>query len=179
MRTACRGCTIVFVLLMLAGVPPALGQSSTATGSITVYFSPQDRPGDAVVRAFTSARREILVAIYEFTETQIADALVAASQRHVDVWLLMDQSVSHDRGSQSYGMAQIFGSHARIRAGIGGASGILHDKFAVVDEARVLTGSFNWTYSAEDRNWENLVIIDSASVAQAYAREFHHIWDAP
>ncbi len=179
MRAVLRSSAIVFVLIVGASAPPVLGQSATATGSLSVYFSPQDRPGDAVVRAFTSARREILAAIYEFTETQIADALVAASRRHVDVWLLMDESVSRDRGSQAFRLAQTFGSHARIRAGISGASGILHDKFAVVDDTRVLTGSFNWTYSAEDRNWENLVIIESVPVAQAYAREFHHIWDAP
>lgn len=178
-RSVSRWVCILLVLCVVNSAPPALGQSATAPGTVTVYFSPQDRPGDAVVRAFGTARREILAAIYEFTETEIADALIAAVHRHVDVWLLMDRSVSRDRGSQSYRMAQLFGAHARIRAGIDGASGILHDKFAVVDETRVLTGSFNWTYSAEDRNWENLVILDSVPVADAYAREFHRIWDAP
>ena len=73
----------------------------------------------------------------------------------------------------------MLGTRARLRAGVDGASGIVHDKFAVVDGTRVLTGSFNWTYSAEDRNWENLVIIESPPLAKAYAREFRHIWDAP
>src|SRR5271155_3698450 len=95
--TVSRWTCILFVLCVANSAPPALGQSATATGPVAVYFSPQDRPGDAVVRAFGSAHREILAAIYEFTESQIADALIAAAHRHVDVWLLMDRSVSHDR----------------------------------------------------------------------------------
>jgi len=179
MRVGVRWFALVFILIVAVPTVPAHGQSASATGTMTMYFTPQDHPGDAVVQAFTSARREILAAIYEFTDSQIADALVAAAARHVDVWVLMDQSESRERGSQTFRVAETLGAHARLRAGVNGTSGILHDKFAVVDGARVLTGSFNWTYSAEDRNWENLVVIDSVPVAQAYAQEFHHIWAAP
>lgn len=174
-----RWMVLALVALLAGSAAPALGQSTASSGTVAVYFSPEDRPGDAVVQAFESARHEILAAIYEFTDARIANALIGASERHVDVRMIMDKSASRDRGSQSYRLAQLLGARARLRAGIGGASGIVHDKFAVVDGARVLTGSFNWTYSAEDRNWENLVIIGSVPVAQAYAREFQRIWDAP
>ena len=179
MRRLLRWVGLGLAALIVASAAPALGQSATAAGTVAVYFSPEDRPGAAVVQAFASARHEILAVIYEFTEAQIANALVAASRRHVDVWMVMDESASRDRGSQSYRLAQILGTRARLRAGVDGASGIVHDKFAVVGGTRVLTRSFNWTYSAEDRNWENLVIIESPPLAQAYAREFRHIWDAP
>jgi phosphatidylserine/phosphatidylglycerophosphate/cardiolipin synthase-like enzyme len=172
---------LVLALALAVAVPaaPACAQTATATGSVSVYFTPQDRPGDAVVRAFAGARHEILAAIYEFTESDIANALLAAHGRHVGVWLLMDQSASRDRGSQYFRAAASLGERVRLRAGLSGASGILHNKFAVIDGTRVLTGSFNWTYSAEDRNWENLLIVDSPALAQAYARQFHRIWDAP
>jgi phosphatidylserine/phosphatidylglycerophosphate/cardiolipin synthase-like enzyme len=166
-------------LVVLAPTAPARGQSTTATGSMSVYFTPQDRPGDAVVRAFNGAHREILAAIYEFTESEIAGALLAAHGRHVEVWLLMDQSASRDRGSQYFRAAASLGDRLRLRAGLSGASGILHNKFAVIDGTRVLTGSFNWTYSAEDRNWENLLIVDSPALARAYAQQFHRMWNAP
>jgi phosphatidylserine/phosphatidylglycerophosphate/cardiolipin synthase-like enzyme len=167
--------------LLTAGipVPRAAGQSVTATGAVSVYFTPGDRSGDAVVRAFDGAHREILAAIYEFTLSDVARALIGARARHVDVWLIMDESATRDRGSQYYRLTQALGSHLRARAGVNGASGIVHDKFAVVDGVRVLTGSFNWTYSAEHSNWENLVVIDSPVLAGAYASEFHRMWQAP
>jgi len=179
MHLVWRGIALALVLIVLAPARPTQGQSATATGSMSVYFTPQDHPGDAVVRAFSGARHEILAAIYEFTESEIAGALIEANRRHVDVWLLMDRSESHQRGSQSFRLTEVLGNHARIRAGIDGESGILHNKFAVIDGARVLTGSFNWTYSAEERNWENLLVVDSPALAQAYARQFHRMWQAP
>lgn len=171
---------LLAVVLVFTG--PALrarGQSAAATGSVTVYFTPQDRPEDAVVRAFNGAQRQIVAAIYEFTLSDVARALIAAEARHVDVRVVMDESASRDRGSQYFRLSQVLGSRLRRRAGLDGVSGIVHNKFAVVDGARVLTGSFNWTYSAEDRNWENLVVIDSPAVAQAYARQFQRMWQGP
>ena len=167
------------ILALIAPAPPVRGQSAAATGSVTVYFTPQDRPGDAVVRAFNGARRQIVAAIYEFTLSDVAGALIAAQTRHVDVRVIMDENASKDRGSQYFRLSQALGSRLRRRAGLDGVSGIVHNKFAVVDGARVLTGSFNWTYSAEDRNWENLVVIDSPTVAQAYVRQFQRMWQAP
>lgn len=167
------------VLALTVPPPSTYGQSATATGTVSVYFAPQDHPGDAVIAAVNGAHRQILAAVYEFTVSGIADALIAAQARHLDVWLIMDASATAERGSQYYRLAQALGSHLRARRGVNGASGIVHDKFAVVDAEKVLTGSFNWTYSAEARNWENLVIIDSPALAQAYAGEFHRMWQAP
>ncbi|HET7265623.1 MAG TPA: phospholipase D-like domain-containing protein [bacterium] len=178
-RFAAVPVVLAAVLALGAPVPSARSQSVTATGSVAVYFTPQDRPGDAVLRAFNGAQRQIVAAIYEFTLSDVAEALIAARARHVDVRVIMDESASKDRGSQYFRLSQALGSRLRRRAGLNGASGIVHNKFAVVDGARVLTGSFNWTYSAEDRNWENLVVIDSPAVAQAYARQFQRMWQAP
>jgi len=173
-------CVLLGVCLFV--VAPAVvvrAQSVTAPATVGVYFTPQDHPGDEVVRAFSDARRQILVVIYEFTESHIADALVDAARRGVDIWVLMDRSATRERGSQYMRVADALGGHVRLHAGLDGASGIVHNKFAVVDGRQVLTGSFNWTYSAEDRNWENLVVIDSPALAGAYVRQFHRIWQAP
>jgi phospholipase D len=172
----------VFLVLAIAldgTTTSTYGQSATGTGALSVFFTPQDHPGDAVVEAFNGAHRQILAAIYEFTASDIAEALIRAQARHLDVWLIMDQSATRDRGSQYLRLSQALESHLRVRAGLNGASGIVHNKFAVVDSMRVLTGSFNWTYSAENRNWENLVIIDSPTLAKAYAQQFHRMWQAP
>ena len=56
--------------------------------------------------------------------------------------------------------------------------GLLHDKFAVIDERVVLTGSYNWTAAAENKNAENLLIIKDKVIARKYTDQFHHLWGA-
>lgn len=55
-------------------------------------------------------------------------------------------------------------------------TGLMHNKFAVVDDSIVLTGSFNWTRSAEGANNENLLKITSPDLAAQYAEEFSELW---
>jgi len=51
-----------------------------------------------------------------------------------------------------------------------------YDKFAVIDNRIVITGSFNWTASAESRNNENLLVIFSPGFAKEYKKEFLKLW---
>jgi phosphatidylserine/phosphatidylglycerophosphate/cardiolipin synthase-like enzyme len=55
--------------------------------------------------------------------------------------------------------------------------GILHDKFAVIDAAIVITGSYNWTTAAETLNAENLLIIRGGDIASRYETEFLRLWN--
>jgi phosphatidylserine/phosphatidylglycerophosphate/cardiolipin synthase-like enzyme len=51
----------------------------------------------------------------------------------------------------------------------------LHHKFAVIDNSRVITGSHNWSESAELKNDETVLVIDSPAIASAYTEEFNHL----
>lgn len=52
----------------------------------------------------------------------------------------------------------------------------MHDKFAVIDEAVVLTGSFNWTSQAVKYNQENILFIQNDELAKKYMDEFNKLW---
>lgn len=54
--------------------------------------------------------------------------------------------------------------------------GLMHNKFCVVDEKVILTGSFNWTVYADLRNDENLAIIKSRQLAKVYKDKFEKLW---
>jgi phosphatidylserine/phosphatidylglycerophosphate/cardiolipin synthase-like enzyme len=54
----------------------------------------------------------------------------------------------------------------------------MHDKFFVIDDRLVGTGSYNWTASAEEDNAENLLIVRSATLVGRYLNEFNALWDA-
>ena len=55
--------------------------------------------------------------------------------------------------------------------------GLMHDKFAIFDEDRVATGSFNWTPGAEYSNYENALTEDDTQVVEAFERQFNELWD--
>lgn len=54
--------------------------------------------------------------------------------------------------------------------------GSMHNKFAVIDGETVISGSYNWTTSAEKWNYENLLIISSSRVAEPFEKEFIELW---
>jgi hypothetical protein len=55
---------------------------------------------------------------------------------------------------------------------------MVHHKFCIIDDELVITGSYNWTYYAENRNWENIVVIQDSSIVKGYVDEFEKIKNA-
>ena len=62
----------------------------------------------------------------------------------------------------------------RVRVQAVAPEGRNHNKFAVIDQDKVITGSYNWTLKAE-KNWENLLILDCPELAKLYVREWEAI----
>jgi phosphatidylserine/phosphatidylglycerophosphate/cardiolipin synthase-like enzyme len=52
----------------------------------------------------------------------------------------------------------------------------MHHKFAVFDERLVVTGSYNWTNSAEHANYENIILLDDPGVVNRFRQEFPRLW---
>jgi phosphatidylserine/phosphatidylglycerophosphate/cardiolipin synthase-like enzyme len=175
--TRYRPVFLITAIMALAGLaaaaPPVSGQAAQ------VYFSDTGDPGGAVVALVGRAQRRIEAAIYDLTDRRIAEALIAASRRHVDTWVVMDASEARYHSSQYPALAAALGGHLALRTGRGGGRyAIMHHKFIVVDDRLVGTGSFNWTREAECCNWENLVVLDDPAVARAFEAEFQRLWRA-
>ncbi len=143
------------------------------SADVEIYFSPNGGCQQAIINAIDNAEQKIDVAMYTFTEGDIAKALIAAKDRGVQVRVLLDG----DNASGSYSKATFLANNGiSIKKETG--SGLMHDKFAVLDDSVVLTGSFNWTANAEARNDENLLIIKSHEIAAKYAATFQTLWSA-
>jgi phosphatidylserine/phosphatidylglycerophosphate/cardiolipin synthase-like enzyme len=134
-----------------------------------VYFSPDGGCTQAIVSAIDAARQQILVQAYEMTSPQIKSALLDASRRGVHVNAIFDPEAFRGTGTVvsalSAGGIPTFVDSAH-------RPGLAHNKVIVIDQALVITGSFNFTKAAESRNAENLLIIRDPALAAAYARNF-------
>ena len=52
----------------------------------------------------------------------------------------------------------------------------MHNKFVIIDNRLLLTGSYNWTFSANNRNDENLLIIDDPEIIEIFQNQFINLW---
>ena len=137
-------------------------RSSIPTGA-TVYFSPHGGATEAVVHALEQATNKVLVQAYSFTSAPIARALVDAHKRGVKVQVLLDSSQRTEKYSEAD-----FLIHAGVPTLIDARHAIAHNKIMVLDDYLILTGSFNFTKAAEEKNAENLLVINDPSLAAEY-----------
>ena len=170
-----------WLALLLAGsgfcsVPLALAENtSNQAGAaslvpqtqIRVYFTPGDSAESAIVDQLLNAKESILVQAYSFTNPAIAEALADARGRGVNIEILLDKS----HRTQRYSAAG-FTANAGIPTLIDDRHAIAHNKIMIIDGRVVITGSYNFTRAAEKSNAENLVIIESGSIAEKY----HNNW---
>ena len=135
--------------------------------ALSVYFSPQGGCTDAIVQELGSAKTSILVQAYSFTSAPVAKALVAAHERGVKVEILLDKSHLTERYTNAPFLAK-----SGIPVKIDSAHAIAHNKVMIIDEETVITGSFNFTKAAEDKNAENLLVIKDRALASRYSQNW-------
>jgi len=160
------------LLLVLLALPLWAEAPVPAGASFDLGFSPGGSSLAVVLKAVESAKVSILVAAYEFTSREIADALVAAADKGVKVQVVADFKASHDRASVLDRLRR-----ANIPVRLDRRYAIHHHKFMVVDGETLETGSFNYTEAAVKHNAENaLVLWHVAPLAQAYTKEWNRLW---
>ncbi|MBF0516910.1 MAG: phospholipase D family protein, partial [Nitrospirae bacterium] len=106
------------------------------------------------------ARSEILVQAYSFSSKQIAEALIKARKSGVNIAVILDKSNLSDLNSAGAVIAS-----AGISTFIDSIHNIAHNKVMIIDRETVITGSFNFTRSADLENAENLLVLKSRELA--------------
>jgi phosphatidylserine/phosphatidylglycerophosphate/cardiolipin synthase-like enzyme len=158
-----RNAVIVSLVFTFAFAARAETSAQFKPTSVEVYFSPRGGCTEACVAAIATAKKSIYVQAYSFTSAPIAAALVEAKKRGVKIEAVLDKS---QRG-EKYTEAD-FIAHHDIPTFIDAKHAIAHNKVMVIDEAVVITGSFNFTKAAETSNAENMLVIHDAKLAARY-----------
>src|ERR1041385_1994566 len=166
---------LVLVLGLFGGAVFLLAREKTPP-VLAVYFSPGGRPTEAIVEALNQAKQAVLVQAYSFTSAPIAEALVKANRHGARVQVILDSSQAADKYSSADFLA-----HMGIRCYIDADHAIAHNKVMVIDGTTVITGSFNFTKAAEEKNAENLLVIQDAAMASKYTQNWqaHRIHSEP
>ncbi|MBA7476780.1 hypothetical protein ES707_12175 [subsurface metagenome] len=136
-----------------------------------VYFSLYDNPQKEIIKNINQAESFINIAMYIFTDREIALPLIKARERGVKVRLYLDKDQVDYQYSQSRFLVQ-----KGIKTRVSTNNYIMHNKFAIIDNRILLTGSYNWTFSANNRNDENLMVIDDLEIIEIFQNQFINLW---
>lgn len=138
----------------------------------SIYFSPGEDCLDAIIRKINKSRHSIYCCVFTISDNRISDALISAHKRGVSVKVISDNDKMYDTGSDIFTLKE-----SGIKVKIDDTDNHMHHKFAVFDKHWSLTGSYNWTRSAERYNHENLIITNSDKIAKRFIKEFEYLWE--
>jgi phosphatidylserine/phosphatidylglycerophosphate/cardiolipin synthase-like enzyme len=137
------------------------------------YFSPSDKTTSKILAVLNVATSSINICMLTFTRDDLAQALIAKKTASKKVHVVLDNNT--DTGNE---FATLKNAGVDVLLKASSLTGLLHHKYAVIDadipseENVVVTGSHNWSSSAETANDENTLILHSKRVANLYLQEF-------
>jgi len=141
---------------------------------VEVYFSPDDGVAQHILEIIRSAQESIYFLAFSFTSNDIGEAIVERAQNGIAVAGVMDNGqIASNQGTEYDSFLQ---AGLDVRQD-GNTNGLMHHKVIIIDRQIVITGSYNFTASAEESNDENVVIILSPAVAATYLEEFQRVYD--
>src|SRR5262245_54225091 len=163
-----------FLLLFL--FPRLLMSSSTPADEslnckVKAYFPSTSKIGEGLSQELKQARKEVLIALYGFNNPALAEDLTKLAQRGVKIRVKIDTAKGGEK-KESKLIATLKAAGVDVQAVA--ADGRNHNKFAVVDDSTVITGSYNWTVKAES-NFENLLVLSCPELAKRYTEEWQAI----
>jgi phosphatidylserine/phosphatidylglycerophosphate/cardiolipin synthase-like enzyme len=166
---------IIATLIVLATSPAPATELPPiyTTGDATVCFTTGNKStigGDCaavLVAEIGKAERELLVQAYNFAESRIIAAIIAAHRRGVAVTVILDKISPSQKGEGADAVHDV-----GIPTFIDRKPKIAHNKVIVIDQSTVVTGSFNFSTNAECCNAENLLVVHRPELAIAYAENF-------
>ena len=157
---------LVFLFLFfpfsIFSVSETRGDTGSRSPSTTVAFNQQCE--NLLIERIDSAKSEILIAIYSFSLDKIASSLISKHKEGIRVRIKIDFTQANSKYCRP--------TVAKLRK-----AGIevlfikmpkrvhMHHKFVIIDRVEVITGSFNFTYTASKKNWENMISVEDHDTA--------------
>lgn len=135
----------------------------------TSYF---EKIEELITASISEAEVIVCVAVAWFTNLRLLNVLCNALQRGLGVKvLIIDDTLNRCEFGLDFGALTMFGADVRFAKSRGG---IMHNKYCIIDNA-VITGSYNWTYHANNNN-ENIIVTDEVNIVNSYCEQFEMLF---
>lgn len=137
----------------------------------SVGFSPGIACKNIILQHIINAKKSLDICVFTISDNDISDVIIEKYKKGISIRILTDNEKSLDEGSDILRFAQI-----GIPVKVDNTQSHMHHKFSIADEQELITGSFNWTKSAELYNQENIIAIQDTESIKAYYKEFEKLW---
>ena len=117
-------------------------------------------------------KKTVDICVFTITDDRIVKAIEDAHRRDVKVRIISDNDKAMDLGSDIYRLKRM-GVDVRTDQ----TSDHMHHKYALFDDASLLTGSYNWTRSASEVNEENFIVTNDRKLVSAFKNDFQRLWE--
>lgn len=171
MKKALTGIILIFILLSITGL------ESNASRWWWIFFTGNSNhsthnlsPEAALIRLIKQAQKRFYGSFYEISSTRIISVLIAARKRGIDIKLVLEDDNAHSTGIQRL-------LDNKIGIVTDERRGLMHNKFAIIDDDLIWTGSYNLTKNGGFRNNNNAISLRSRELAAVYLDEFSEMFD--
>ncbi|KAI8335882.1 hypothetical protein BC941DRAFT_429656 [Chlamydoabsidia padenii] len=161
------------VVSYFSSAHPDSAKSGLSSGHFAKsYFFPSKESFNAFISVLNSAKKSIDVCVFSLTDDDVADALIAAKKRKVNIRIITDNQQAAGVGADAERLQRDHGIPYKTDH----TTGYMHNKFAVVDSKTLINGSFNWSKGARFKNRENIMITNLPFCIKEFQAEFDALW---
>jgi phosphatidylserine/phosphatidylglycerophosphate/cardiolipin synthase-like enzyme len=160
MRTLYRKVILLFIL------------SATISSGIEIYFTPSNDCEDLIIREVENAKRSVNIAVYSITNKKIVKAIIEKN-KEIPIKMITDHEQSLYKGSL---FKKLKNGDVNIILNDPMVNKTEHNKFAVIDDDKVITGSYNYTNRATYVNSENCILIEDKE--HKFKKRFNELWNS-
>lgn len=137
-----------------------------------VLFGPEDPMVETLEGLLGAVRKTLDICVFTITDDRLSQRILDAQRRGVAVRIVTDDDKANDRGSDAWTL-----SDRGVPMRTDRSEHHMHHKFAVLDDHIVVTGSYNWTRSADAVNRENYVVSTDPVLVRAFGNAFDELWE--
>jgi len=154
-------------------VPATPNQVTQFEGAaVETYFSPDDGVAAHILNLLNDAKESIHFMAFSFTSDELGAVIREKAAEGLTVAGVMEaEQVKSNIGTEFDPFA-----HTRLDVHLDGNDGLMHHKIMIIDGEIVITGSYNFSRSAETRNDENMIFIYNREIAELFLQEFEKVY---
>lgn len=141
------------------------------TTDINIYFSPEDNIERIIIKRIKKAKNSIHFMAFSFTSDKIARELIRLRKKGIKISGVIEKTGAKSRYSE-YNKLRLEDIDIRLDRN----KKMMHHKVIVIDGRLLITGSYNFSKNANEKNDENIIIVDNKSIAEEYLKEFFHLF---
>ncbi|CCY62155.1 putative uncharacterized protein [Clostridium sp. CAG:967] len=139
---------------------------------VTPLFSPKDKIiTNNIIPLIESSKNYIYIPAFIITHDALTNSLIRAKHRGVDVKIILD--ATNTSGSRNkLKVLRMSGIPVKVE----NYAGKVHSKSIIIDDKYIIAGSMNFSNSGENKNDENVLIVEDERLARHYKGFFEYLW---